>query len=216
MGGNALRAQGFATRRATAAEYHDHLIPAIMDTAGGVLPDCRMAPVLSYRNKPDFGDADIVLESNYLPPDWQARLSDALGSRAQVSNGPVFSLEYDGFQVEFWLQPARDYCFARRYFAWNDLGNLIGRVAHGMGFKFGQDGLWHVNRRGAGGCRVVGTLLVTRNFDSALQFLGYDPLSHGAGFDTLEAIYRYAANSIWFDPSAFMLENRSHKARVRD
>jgi len=68
MRGNALRTQGFATRRATAAEYHDHLIPAIMHKAGGVLLECRMAPVLSYRNKPDFGDTDMVLESNHLSP----------------------------------------------------------------------------------------------------------------------------------------------------
>src|SRR5699024_5199762 len=112
------------------------------------LPFRRYHVVPAYRSKPDFGDVDIVVASDGLPDDWQERLIRALGSRAHVSNGPVFSLEYDRFQVNILLQSESNFDFASRYFAWNNLGNLIGRIAHHLGFKFGHDGLWYVNRRG--------------------------------------------------------------------
>lgn len=216
MGGNALQQKGIKTRRADAAEYHGTIVPDVLARVQSALPGIPARPVPAYRNKLDFGDLDIVIESDALPPHWQTRLCTALDAGVRVANGPVVSIPYGNFQVDFLTQSAADFDFALAYFAWNDLGNLIGRIARRMGFKFAHDGLWYINRRGAGDSRVVGELPVTKDFSTALEFLGYDAQRHDDGFDDLESVYRYAASSRYFDPDAFPLEHRNHRARVRD
>ncbi len=41
----------------------------------------------------------------------------------------------------------------------------------------------------------VADVLVTRNFDAALSFLGFDALRYRRGFDTLVDIFRFVADS---------------------
>lgn len=216
MGGKALEAKGVTTRRVTADEYHNHLVPDILRRLTALVPGVEASVIPSYRNKPDFGDVDILINSDTLPVDGADRIVQGFEPRACVRNGPVLSFDHDGFQVDliFYGLPVHD--FAARYFAYNDLGNLIGRIARYAGFIFGHAGLFYPVRDPANADRMIDTVLVTRHFDQALAFLGYDPAVHAEGFDDLEAIYRYAVSSKFYTPEPFALENRGHRARVRD
>ena len=208
MGGNAIQ----NVRRVDAAEYFA-LVERVTARLRTALPGTRLEVIPAYRAKPDFGDMDILIERNALPSDWPQRVAAALDSREVVPNGPVCSFEFDGFQVDLITAQAAWFEFALGYFSWNDLGNLIGRIAHKHGFKFGHDGLHYPLRDGD---HLVAEVLVTQDFAQALTFLGLNPVRVVEGFDTLEDMFAYVASSRYFDPAQFPLEHRSHRARTRD
>lgn len=216
MGGNALASQGVTTRRITASEYHDHLVPSIMKRLRAIAPSVEAAVIPSYEDKPDFGDVDILVNSDTLPARFVERVLGDFQPKAHVNNGPVLSFDHDGFQVDLIRYGQPIYGFAARYFAYNDLGNLIGRVARSMGFIFGHAGLLYPLRDPENHSQMIDKILVTRNFALALRFLGYDPRVYEGGFEDLESIYRFAASSLFYDPAVFALEARDHRSRTRD
>lgn len=220
MGGSAL---SVATQRIDAAAYArmgDHVI-AWLDR---LVPGGRATIVPSYRNKLDFGDMDVMVEREALQraggPDMLVhRASVDFGSRAHFRNGYVTSVEYrhggdgPGVQLDLISAPAATFAFELAYLSWNDLGNLIGRVAHRMGFRYGMDGLVYMLRDGD---HAFATVTVTTNVPRALEFLGYDPERFNAGFDAMEDLFEYTASSRYFAPELYLLENRNHTSRTRD
>lgn len=209
MGGKALRQTD--TRRYAADEYHA-FSEQVVSTLQSLLPDARLQAVRAYRDKPDFGDLDVVVENldakNRLEP-----LLVSLGITEVVKNGPVWSVGWGDFQVDLIFQASENWEFACNYFAYNDLGNLCGRIAYNMGFKFGHNGLRYVLRDGD---YKVAELVLTKDHTEALTFLGYDPSRYAQGFDTLEDIFQYAMATEYYDPAYFALENRPYRERIRD
>ena len=132
-------------------------------------------------------------------------------------NGCCYSVLYEykdkKFQVDFILEKEKNFEFAKHYFDYNDLGNLIGRVAHKAGFKFGHDGLWYCIREGN---YKVGDICLTKDFSTALRFLGFDVGSYQYGFNSLEDIFEFVTLNPYFDPASYDLNNRSRYARIRD
>ena len=143
------------------------------------------------------------------------------------------------FQVDYIHVDCDSYDFARQYFAFNDLGNYIGRIASGCGFKFGFNGLFkrmYFNECGhevqvrnlksqqqrlaesalrQDACRRQ-DVLVTRDFGRAVEFLGFDYPRYLQGFQTLEDIFWYVARSRYFHLDNFRLDNRKSNVRARD
>lgn len=216
MGGTALEQQGVITRRASAQEFHNEIAPTVMGHLRALFPGIEAEVIHSYREKGSFGDMDIIADRGTLPQNATQQIIDTFHPAAYVRNGPVFSFEHDGFQIDLIRYPQPVYDFARQYFAFNDLGNLIGRVAHNMGFKFGHDGLHYPLRDADNPNHLISKVIVTQDFPAALTFLGFDPVRHDAGFNQLEDIFEYVVSSPYFDSASFMLENRSNKARTRD
>lgn len=218
MGGNALKAShGFETRRVLAHEYHDQIVPALVSTLSELFPRSAFSPILSYADKPDFGDVDILIENSQLPSSWVQQVVERFKPRAWVKNGAVLSFEFREFQADLIVVPSDEYEWTRRYFAFNDLGNLIGRVAHKMGFKFGHDGLWYVLRDGEGSTHVIDEIRVTlHQWDRALELLGFDPRGYERGFQGLQDIFGFVTSSRFFNRDIYLLENRNHASRVRD
>lgn len=210
MGGNALKKT--VTRRYLAEEYYV-LVEQALSELQAKAPGAEMDDVKAYREKASFGDLDVVVKNVEGTKQQFAQALVELGVTEVVKNGNVWSCGWGDFQLDLLFQQPKDYEFALRYFAWNDLGNLLGRTAHKAGFKFGHNGLKVVLRDGD---YVVKELLVTSDFGQALQFLGFDPSRYEEGFDTLEEVFQYASSTPFFAVDAFLLENRSYKARVRD
>jgi hypothetical protein len=213
MGGNALKKT--ATRRYSAKEYLA-LRKQVIRELQPLLPDCTMDDIKYYRQKSDFGDLDVLIEDK----DTKNRLIDRLSDISELSelvthheNSPVWSVGWGDFQVDLIFAEPKHYDFTSRYFAYNDLGNLIGRVAYHMGFKFGQKGLVYVLRDGD---FKIGEITVTLDFEEALTFLGFDSKAHQEGFDTLEEMFEYISESYYFTPNLYRLEARSNSASARD
>lgn len=216
MGGNALKKHGIQTRRVENGEFHASLCPDVLAGLTVALPGVRAEVIKSYSSKADFGDMDVLVDTQRLPGDWQERVLAHFAPNAHVSNGPVLSFDFRDFQVDLIGHSGPVYDFASCYYAFNDLGNLIGRIARRLGFKFGHDGLHYVLRDAENESRVIKTLLVTQDFDLALDFLGYESWLFHYGFTDLSDLFGYVASGKYFDANVFLLENRGHKARVRD
>ena len=194
MGGNALKT---VTSVRLNKHYYDSVVDSIKDAidsaiASGALPyDTRIRPILAYTNKKDFGDADILIHSDWYDP---SKIAHVLGADEVVRNGPVTSIAMplvggNHFQVDFIFTNEMEW--AAMYFDYNDFGNLVGRIAARLGFKFGHDGLWYVLRDSENKDLVIKELLVTRDMQTAFMLIGYDWRTYcEADFADLEEIGR--------------------------
>lgn len=201
MGGKAIKtAHGIETVRLLPSEYE-----AVSQSAMHACTTGIRAVIPAYTTKESFGDADILYTGDLsLDPSWPT-----------VKNGGVTSVGFPiesnrYFQVDFIKTTPELFYFAIGYFSFNDLGNLIGRVAHRMGLKFGHDGLWLVLREGD---HVYADIRITNDYVAALRFLGYDKRGQ---FHTMEDIFQYVTTSRYFSRDLFPLEHRNTKARMRD
>lgn len=218
MGGNAIKIA--PTRRFTKAEY-DELCLEVHAKFKAYNWRYRYHIIDSYFEKSDFGDMDILVEKaprstlNGTTGTWlPVAFIEMFPSKEVVTNGDVISLEYKGFQLDF-IQVSGDiFNFAKTYFAWNDLGNLMGKTARRMGLKYGWQGLSYTLRDGIGD--KVGEIPVTKIPEEAVRFLGYDWDRMQKGFKNLEEIFEFTASSKYFDPNAYSLENLNHVDRIRD
>lgn len=227
MGGLALKQ--FDAKRLDHAEYSviaSKLEIVLNGIISGLGIDGNAVIVRAYRTKPSYGDVDVV-----VPKELRSYLSDnnmsmvlahnfqhKLPSIPFISNGPVSSfglpLETGGvFQADFIYTSNEYFDFAVEYYAWNDLGNLIGRIAHKLGLKFGHDGLSMPLRDGD---NLFDTIYLTRDFKTAIEFLGYSHTLYLYGFDTMEDIFRFTVDTPMFNSAIYDLDNRNHTARVRD
>lgn len=175
-------------------------------------PELKMKPVKAYKQKPDFGDIDMVVEidPNYnIPKLVKERLNPSL----EFHNNMFYSFEYKGVQVDFISMSKENFLSSLNYFAWNDLGNFIGRTARSLNFKYGHEGLMYELRLGD---HYKNAILVSNDSKKILEFLGYDYEKWNSGFETKNEIFEFAVNSKYFNVSYFALEDQSHNDRVRN
>lgn len=210
MGGKALK--NIETRRYERDEYMI-LSAATADRLRALFPEARVAVVPAYATKPDYGDADILISSDRLPGDWVDRFLAEFKPDEYVPNGAVKSFNVEQLQVDLITSKEEEFDFALTYFSYNDLGNLMGRIAHKQGFKYGHDGFHHVFRDGNQSFR---TNVVSRDIPKIFAFLGYEHDRFRQGFETLEDVFRYAGSSPYFNKDIYLWENVNHTARRRD
>ena len=228
MGGNAMKQ--YNVERLTKEQY-DEVLSALTIT----LPYKTVA-IPSYRLKDSFGDCDLLTTST--DEAFEKNLSKDFILLGKKKNGSVtsYALKYGSFPpFQFDLIKAKEesFKFNYNYLSYNDLGNLIGRVAAAFGFKFAHNGLyllaWYDHK---GEERSVVRVkeeaktndhaehrmekLFISNFDEALEFLGFDSLRFAQGFDTVDDILDFVASSKYFYKDFFLFENRNHDQRKRD
>jgi hypothetical protein len=157
---------------------------------------------------------DIVY-STYTdePLDTSDILKAFPGTGEITRNGSILSFEYNELQVDLIHSTGVCYGYALDYFSWNDLGNLIGRIAHKFGLKHGHRGLLLPVRDGD---NLVSEIVLTTNYSRTLTFLGFDVIDFYKGFNTLNEIFQYVATSENFNPEFYKLENLNTIARTRD
>jgi hypothetical protein len=210
MGGNAMKHVGVT--RQPAADY-SAITDAVIDELRALFPGIACQPILAYASKESFGDSDILIESSRLPPDWIAQVDAAFAPRDLIVNGDVVSFDFRSMQIDLITTPSEEMAFAATYYAFNDLGNLMGRIAHKMGLKYGHDGLWKLLRDQD---QVFAEILITRDVARTFALLGYDHGRYLQGFATLEEVFDFAASTPYFHRQIYLLDNRNAASRVRD
>lgn len=210
MGGNALK--NCVVRRYLDKEYKQ----IDMDTRYSLsllFPKSSVLPVLAYKNKESFGDLDILLCSENLPSDWVETVVKWFKPKEYVKNGNVLSFEHRQFQVDLIVTKPEELMTSYFYFAYNDLGNLLGRLAHSIGLKLGHDGLsynWRVEDY------QFKNEVISTDWREICNVLGVSYEHYCQGFDTLEDIFKFVAASPFFHSDIYLLENRNNYARTRD
>lgn len=210
MGGNALKNCG--TKRIPAAEYFP-LCEKVKKDILKFAPNSSVEVIQAYRKKIDFGDMDVLVSTADRKGDFFDNLAKLWESKEVVKNGDCCSMELDGFQIDVISTPLNHFNFSATYFAWNDLGNLMGRIAHKMGVKFGHDGLKYVIRDGDHSLQEI---VLTLNVERAVKWMQFDYERWKEGFDTLEDIFEFVAANPLFNPDIYLLDQVNHIARIRD
>ena len=208
MGGNL-----FGTERVTAEVYYD-IVPHVLSLLSHHDSGIRAEVVPHFRSKETFGDLDIVTTMRPLHAVEMLELIGVPISR----NEDVVSFMYtheptsSGFQVDLICVAAVDFDVALAYFSYNDLGNMIGRICHKMGLKFGHSGLIYPVRLEHG---IAEDVVVSKDFPMILAFLGLGPGRWARGFDTRDEIFEFVASSKYFSPDIFDPQ-RNHYNRTKN
>lgn len=171
-----------------------------------------LEPTRAYRNKESFGDLDILYTMNSAP--MRDIIKNFFNPAEMVVNGDVISFDYKGFQVDMIKVTKEGFQYASNYFAWNDLGNFVGKIAHKFGLSHGHAGLWMPVFDEDG--NKFDRILLTQDYDNALGFLGFDVARYKEGFDDLEDVFQFVVDSKYFDSRFFLLDELNHRDRIRD
>ena len=210
MGG---RAFGFEAKRMDILEYEAVLRDTLQKINGLRLLNLTAEGVLSVRDKKDFGDIDILVKKemfsfeNFLE-DYQWDYKD------YRRNGDVISLlDHEDRQIDLILTPIYLFDVHFNYLAYNDLGNLVGRIAKAVGLKYGHDGLTLIVRDNDDPTRKIGEIKIYEDNERIYNLLG---LGQPKDFENMEQVYEFIIGSKYYHKDLFLLEKQSHHARVRD
>lgn len=211
MGGNALK--NTVTRRYDAAEYQA-MVPAVRTRLYDIINVWCAEDIKTYRNKPSFGDMDILyITFDGKPLDVDA-VNKAFSPNETVRNTNVISFNYQELQVDLIHTTDEFYEYGKRYFQYSDMGNLIGRIAHQFGLKHGHAGLRYPIREAD---QVFAEIQISLDHNKTLEFLDLDAEHYEyKGFDELEDIFKFVTASKYFNPEFYKLENLNAVGRIRD
>ena len=210
MGGNAMAPYGarrYSKEEADVVRYE--LFSAIRQD----LPHLKFQEIPYYRSKDSFGDLDILIEGPLTENDYETLHFICGPDHAKINNGGVMSTLYDKLQIDFIPMPPEDYDTALVYYSYNDLGNLMGKLFHKFGLKYGHRGLTMPMRDGD---NQYDELMVSKNARETFNFLGLPFTPFMQGFETLEDVFKYVMSSWYFSPEPFQYENLNHTNRIRD
>lgn len=254
MGGNATKHLG--TERISKENYIlayseiKILFKEYLEKKG--LYDEKFGDIPYFESKQDFGDMDFLstipinIFDEFINGENVKRNGIKVIEKINAGGGVnCFAIEFNKnnknfkFQFDYIYANPKYYDFMKNYFSYNDLGNLVGRVASAYGYKFGHDGLFKRfyfkesgdiskiyslksisklenknNENDKGSFKEY--IFLTDDFDKALEFLGFNKDRFKDGFKTKQEIFDYVITSKYFDNDFFELENRNNKQRVRD
>lgn len=209
MGGNALKKT--YTRRYSREEFdliHQEILSILIKFFRNVdVPKF-------YQNKDSFGDIDFVCSDPIKSGiDIKEFLKNEFGYNEIFINSNTYSFDYRCFQVDLIIVGSDLYETTLKYLNYNDLGNLVGKVAHKFGLKYGTFGLKYPYRLDG---KMMGDIEISKDHRKVLEFLGFDPDVYDRGFNDLNEIFEYVVSSKYFDPWMFDLENLNRINRERD
>lgn len=128
-------------------------------------------------------------------------------------NGNCYSFDYKEVQVDFMTVASEDFDSNYHYLAFNDLGNYIGRIAHRLGLKYGQEGLWYNHYMDG---QNVDRIMISKDYREIFKFLDLDYDRWLKGFDDLEDTFEFVLSSKYFDSDMFQLDSLNRINRERN
>jgi len=208
MGGKALK--NTSTRRYERKEF-DAISGELVEILNKTFK--RVGMPSFYRSKPSFGDADIVISMEDVDFNLHDYITNTFNPNEIVHNGSCWSFDYKELQIDLITASAEDFESLYTYMCWNDCSNLIGKIAHGMGIKFGQQGLVYDHYfKGVN----IGRVFISRDQKKILEFLGLSYDTYIKGFDELVEIFEFITASKYFNYEYVLLENLNKINRDRD
>lgn len=207
MGGRALK--NTTTRRYLRAEFEEisqELINILKNKFD------RVTMPLFYKNKESFGDADILVTAKEFPQ-MREYIEQTFAPNEIFHNGNCWSFDYKELQVDIITCAPEHFDSNAMYLSYNDLGNFIGRLAHGFGLKYGQEGLWYEHYFKG---KNIGVVPVSKDYPKIFKFLGLSYERYEQGFDELEDIFTFIAESPYFNWKKFQMEELNKINRDRN
>lgn len=211
MGGNALAAQG--AERVDRITYN-LLKKEILDKLYSITGYYGWVEIPSYSSKDTFGDLDILFTNR--DKNTFDKVLKLFGDPVHYHNTDVLSFLYANLQVDLISMNPENYHTAKVYYSYNDLGNLMGKIYHKFGLKYGHQGLVMPLRDEDNSSHKFSDMIISKNPDKIFEFIGLSYSKFLHGFYNLEDIFKFVISSPFFDPDIFSFENMNNAARVRD
>lgn len=171
-----------------------------------------------YHSKISHGDLDMLLCIDAKFSNKNISLAnyakEHLGASETNSNGSVVSFDYENFQVDFIPIKEKYFEFAKHFFDYSPVGNLLGKIAHKFGLKYGFSGLTFPLRTYHG--TIHEDILITLDVEKTFEFLGFDYNRYKLGFEAEEEIFEYVIKSKYFNSDYFQMENLSSIDKKRN
>lgn len=223
MGGNALK-QTY-TRRYQKQEYFSlwEEIKEKLKMVITVPTDKNIIRLVeAYKNKDSFGDMDIILCKEYFDirrlvfsKKSTKSLTALFDYKEMYTNMPVVSFDYKELQIDLIFAKEKFLETSDIYYRYNDLGNLMGRIANKFGTRYGHMGLEY-KFYALDDSELLGTVLFSQNMETIFEFLGFDFKRYNEGFDELKDVFDYVVSSKFFEKEIFDYENLNHQNRTRN
>lgn len=175
----------------------------------------RVGVPLFYKNKQSFDDIDILvsLEGHDSGTDLREYIQKQFKPNEIFHNGNCWSFDYKELQIDIITCEEEHFDSNMMYLSYNDLGNFIGRLAHGFGLRYGQEGLWYEHQfKGSN----IGTIPISKDYSKIFEFLDLSYERWEKGFDELVDIFRFIANSRFFNWKRFQLNELNKINRDRN
>jgi len=213
MGGRAMKQYGIETRRYDTPEYNE-IVKEVKPRIEKLF-NTEVHNVRAYNTKESHGDMDLlILNSGNLGNIKEKIQSEFKDVHAVHCNGGVFSFEYKAFQIDIIPQPTSRWETAKCFFDFDPTGNLMGKLAHKFGLKYGFQGLVYPFRNYDG--RLSEDITISLDNSKIFEFLGLDYDRYLQTFDTVQEIFDYIIGSKYFNGENYMMDNLNHIDRKRN
>lgn len=179
---------------------------------------------VEVQSKESFGDIDVLLNSNENVEEFIQSVVEAFSKKGieyqgKTVNGKVHSLSIGNKQIDIVITSKDDMLISFYYYSNNDLGNLLGRIARSLGFKFGHDGLHAIVRSESD--HILGEFLITKDFSKILHILGFsqediDSPYLDCGFPDFVTMYEWVTRSLHFNGTKYDLSELNQINRIRN
>lgn len=208
MGGHALKL--VETRRCSREEF-DSFCLEIKEVLKETFKQVKVPRF--YNNKETFGDIDVIIAMNNFSGNIHEYIGRNFKPKEIFHNGNCWSFDYKDIQVDFITTSSEHFESMCNYMSFNDLGNFIGRIAHGFGLKYGQKGLTYEHTFKN---KNLGEIIVSKDYSKIFSFLGLSFERWEKGFDNLEDIFTYIAESPYFNWEMFQMDQLNKINRDRN
>ena len=210
MGGKEIK----NTRRYETVEFlqlYGDLYPII-----GNLFNCSVYLIKYFHDKETHGDMDLLLERNTYNSThfkyMQKIIREHFKPEQFFISDTICMFNYNDFQIDLIPISSQIWDVATCYYDYDPTGNLMGKIAHKFGLKYGFDGLIYPYRSDMNAHNIV----ISRDNEKIFEFLGYDYNRFKKGFDSLENIFEFIIFSKYFDVDSFRMENLTRIDRKRN
>ena len=217
MGGSAL---SFETKRLKATEFVN-----LRDEINNTLKSSGFEsyPLKSFHCKESFGDLDILVKTdnnfhNKLKQySNKGDIKDYIYKKFEPleihHNSDVYSFDYKDFQIDLKLIKSSNWETSKYYLDYNDLGNLMGRIAVKLNLKYGHYGLKFVYYPDS---NEKYEIILSKEPKKFFEVLGFDYNRYMKGFDYLTDIFDFVIDSKYFNPHYYYFRNLDMKHKKRD
>jgi hypothetical protein len=169
-----------------------------------------------YATKPDFGDMDIIIQSDDATV-WRTLRQDFVADLRVTefkSAGNVFSTVYQGLQVDYFTAAPEFFESTYNYLSFNDLSNLLGKICRRFNLKYGEEGLAYVFRQQDGNYKK--DLTISTDFAEICRFLKLDYPQWQQGFDDLTDVFNWVIASPYFSVNPYLHQAKSLEKRAKE
>lgn len=167
-----------------------------------------------YRNKETHGDLDILILNDGNLGNIRDKIAKEFETDFIYSNGNVYSFPFENYQIDIIPTPTKFWETSKTFFDYDPTGNLMGKIAHKFGLKYGFCGLVYPFRNFSG--RISADIIISKDSRKIFNFLDFDYDRYLKGFDTLDEIFNYIISSKYFNVENFKIENLRHIDRKRN